>query len=68
MLLHIAAAFDETERVLRSVQDPQYLRALRFVGRKKIQVTLPGLAIHIGEHAQRHLGEAIIVCQLLRKL
>lgn len=68
MLLQIAAAFDETERALRSVHDPQFMRALRFVGRRKIQVTLPVLASHIGEHAQRHVGEAIVICQLLRKL
>jgi uncharacterized damage-inducible protein DinB len=66
MLLQLAAAFDEAKRVLRSVQDPEYLRALRFIGRKKIRVTLAGLAIHIGEHAQRHTGQAIVICQLLR--
>lgn len=68
MLLQIAAAFDEAERVLRSVEDPMYLRALCFIGRKKIRVMLGVLANHIGEHAQRHVGEAIVICQLLRKL
>jgi len=67
MLLQIAAAFDEAASVLRSVQNPEHLRALRFIGRKKIRVTLAGLAIHIGEHAQRHTGQAIVICQLLRK-
>jgi hypothetical protein len=66
LLLQIAAAFDEAERVMRSVQDPEFLRAVRFVGRKKIRTSLAGLAIHIGEHTQRHLGEAIVLCQLLK--
>ncbi len=67
MLLQVAAVFDEAENVLRSVQYPRELDSLRFVGRKKIRVSAAGLAIHIGEHAQRHVGEAIVICQLLKR-
>jgi hypothetical protein len=37
----------------------------RFVGRKQLPTTVGGLLVHIAEHTQRHLGEAIVTCKLL---
>jgi hypothetical protein len=66
LLKRISDAFESAERGMRLVRDDDTLRAARFVGRKKIRTNVAALAIHIGEHAQRHLGEAIVLCQLLR--
>jgi hypothetical protein len=66
LLQRISQAFESAEHAMRLVCDEDGLRAVRFVGRKKIRTNVAALAIHIGEHAQRHLGEAIVLCQLLR--
>lgn len=39
----------------------------RFVGRKQLPTTVGGLLVHIAEHTQRHLGEAIVTCKLLKE-
>lgn len=39
----------------------------RFVGRKRLPTTVGGLLVHIAEHTQRHLGEAIVTCKLLKE-
>lgn len=41
--------------------------APRYVGRKRLPTTVGGLLVHIAEHTQRHLGEAIVTCKLLRE-
>ena len=38
----------------------------RFVGRKLLPTTVGGLIVHIAEHTQRHLGQAILTCKLLK--
>ena len=42
------------------------LDASRFVGRQQLPTTLGGLLLHLAEHTQRHLGEAIITAKLAR--
>ena len=43
--------------------DPRSLADLREIGRKRIPVPLGTLLVHIAEHTQRHVGEAIITAQ-----
>jgi hypothetical protein len=38
----------------------------RGVGRKALPTTAGGLIVHIAEHTQRHLGQAILLAKLLR--
>jgi uncharacterized damage-inducible protein DinB len=38
----------------------------RYVGRKRLPTTVGGLLVHLAEHTQRHLGEAIVTCKLLK--
>jgi uncharacterized damage-inducible protein DinB len=38
----------------------------RFVGRKKLPVSLGGLLVHIADHTQRHAGQAITTAMVLR--
>ncbi len=37
-----------------------------YVGRARIAVPAIGLAIHIAEHTQRHLGQLIVLCRIAR--
>jgi hypothetical protein len=67
LLRQVADSIAKAEAAIRAL-DPAKLAELRFIGRNRIRTTASGLAIHIGEHAQRHTGQAITVCQLLRGL
>ena len=61
-LEHQLAAAEERLRKL----DTSDLTAPRYVGRKRLQVTVLGLLVHIAEHTQRHLGQAITTAKLVR--
>jgi uncharacterized damage-inducible protein DinB len=47
--------------------DPQSLYAPRTVGRRALPTTVIGLIVHLAEHTQRHLGQAITITKLLRQ-
>ena len=42
------------------------IRDHRAVGRKQLPTTVIGLLIHIAEHTQRHVGQAIVTAQVLK--
>jgi uncharacterized damage-inducible protein DinB len=46
--------------------DPEHLFDPRGVGRKALPSTVIGLLVHLAEHTQRHLGQAITLSQLVR--
>ena len=54
-----------TEERLRQI-DPQSLYEARGVGRKGLPTTVIGLLVHLAEHTQRHLGQAITTIKMLR--
>lgn len=41
------------------------LTATRYLGRKRIPVTLMGLLFHAAEHIQRHIGQALVTARML---
>ena len=41
---------------------------IRHVGRKRLEVTLAGLLIHLADHTQRHAGQAVTTAKLLMAL
>jgi hypothetical protein len=45
---------------------PEDFGLMRHVGRRRLPVTAIGLAIHIAEHGQRHVGQAISAAKLAR--
>ena len=63
------AAVDQSLRraaeIIRAI-DPATLAEPRWVGRKRLPTTVMGLLVHIAEHTQRHLGQAIGAAQLAR--
>jgi hypothetical protein len=65
LLTLIDAALDGYEEMLRSLHPEDY-GAIREIGRKRYQTTAIGVAIHIVEHAQRHIGGLIAAAKLAR--
>jgi hypothetical protein len=58
-------ALAHAEEVLRAF-DPGKLMEPREVGRKRLPTTAIGLIVHIAEHTQRHVGQAIVAAKLAR--
>ena len=63
----IQDAFSRAEMVARSL-DPVRLTDARSVGRKQLPTTVIGLVVHIAEHTQRHVGQAIAAAKLARAM
>jgi hypothetical protein len=52
-----------TQRVL--ALGSSSFEALRTLGKKQLHATLGGILVHVADHAQRHVGQAIIISKLL---
>ena len=60
----IDSVFDRvTEKV--KLLDPTGLSDKREIGRKQLPATVIGLLVHIAEHTQRHVGQAILTAKVL---
>jgi len=46
--------------------DPSILTEPRVVGRQRLPTTVAGLMLHIAEHTQRHVGQAITTAKFVR--
>ncbi len=46
--------------------DPSQFEEERKVGRKERPTTLGGLLVHVAEHTQRHVGQAIVTAKIVR--
>lgn len=55
----------EAEEVMRTLS-PAGFHEPRVVGRRKLPTTVAGLLVHIAEHTQRHVGQAIVTAKLVR--
>ena len=65
LLAEIDAVFAKADAAARSL-DPARLTEPRGVGRKRLPTTVIGLLVHIAEHTQRHVGQAICGAKLAR--
>ena len=45
---------------------PESFGEQRLVGKKKLPTTVAGLLVHVADHTQRHVGQAITTAQILR--
>jgi hypothetical protein len=52
--------------VLAMALDADDLAAPRGVGRKQLPSTVIGIAWHVAEHSQRHLGQAITIARIVQ--
>jgi uncharacterized damage-inducible protein DinB len=48
--------------------DPGTLETTRVVGAKKLQTSVGGLLVHVADHTQRHVGQAITTAKFVRAL
>lgn len=65
LLAAIDVTLQATENRLRTI-NPATIHEPRFIGRKRLPTTVLGLLVHIAEHTQRHLGQAITTAKLLK--
>jgi uncharacterized damage-inducible protein DinB len=65
LLRGVEEALAHCEAQVREV-DPGEFAATRGVGRRALPTTVIGLVVHIAEHTQRHVGQAVLTANLLR--
>lgn len=65
LLTAVDTTLAATEARLRTI-DPGTIHESRYIGRKRLPTTVLGLLVHIAEHTQRHLGQAITTAKLVR--
>jgi uncharacterized damage-inducible protein DinB len=65
LLAQVNESLAQAEDRIRSI-DPATLTEPRAVGRRQLPTTVIGLLIHIAEHTQRHVGQAIGAAKLAR--
>jgi uncharacterized damage-inducible protein DinB len=66
LLAIVNASLEDASTRVRSI-NPASLYDARFVGKKRLPTTVIGLLVHVAEHTQRHLGQAITTTKLLRE-
>jgi hypothetical protein len=65
LLAFIDAALDSYRKLILGLP-PEDFDSVREIGRKRYEATAIGVAIHIVEHAQRHIGGMIAAAKLAR--
>jgi len=67
-----AALFNELESELARAAvriraiDPSRFSEVRKVGRKELQTTVGSLIVHVADHTQRHVGQAITTSKIMK--
>jgi len=61
-----AALTQSSARILKLGEKPDALNQPRTVGRKNLPTTVAGLLVHIADHTQRHVGQAITTAKILQ--
>ncbi len=67
LLTALNRSLDHAETAIQSA-DPATFADPRYVGRKRLPTTVIGIIVHIAEHTQRHVGQAISAAKLARRL
>ncbi len=67
LIAEMVARLERVEQDVRGM-DPATLEEAREVGRGRLPSTAIGLIVHIAEHTQRHLGQAITTAKFVRSL
>ncbi|MCU1336884.1 MAG: DinB superfamily protein [Bryobacterales bacterium] len=66
LLSDIDAKLSDAERRIREI-GAATLDEPRYIGKKRLPSTVLGLLVHVAEHTQRHLGQAITTAKLARE-
>jgi uncharacterized damage-inducible protein DinB len=67
LLTGVSQALDAASARIRAI-DPATIADARFVGKKRLPTSVMGLLVHVAEHTQRHLGQAITTAKLVRSV
>jgi len=67
LLMRVDEVLTAADATLRAI-DPATLADPRAVGRQQLPTTVAGLMVHIAEHTQRHVGQAITTAKVSRNL
>lgn len=65
LLKNMEVVFGRVTEQVRAIPVSTYLEP-RGIGRRQLPTTVAGIIIHLSEHTQRHLGQAIIAAKLAR--
>jgi DinB superfamily len=65
LLVKVEAALARYGALVRELR-PEEFDGIREIGRKRLETTAVGLAIHIAEHGQRHTGQLVSAAKLSR--
>ena len=65
LLRGVDESLDAAEEQLRQL-NPDSLYEYRSVGRRELPTTVLGLIVHLAEHTQRHLGQAVTTIKMVR--
>jgi hypothetical protein len=65
LLASIDAALDGYRKLILNLK-PEDFGSVRHIGRRRYETTAISVAIHIAEHAQRHIGGIIAAAKLVR--
>ena len=66
LLAGVHAQLNAAEVRLRTVRKDS-MEEPRYIGKKRLPSTVLGLLVHVAEHTQRHLGQAITTAKLARE-
>ena len=67
LLARIEKSLTACEERLSQIS-PARLAEPRSVGRRALPTTVIGLVVHLAEHTQRHLGQAVTLAKILRQM
>jgi len=65
LLAELVVGFSKSVRRIRSFS-VSHLQEQRLVGKKQLPTSIGGLLVHIADHTQRHVGQAITTSKVLR--
>jgi uncharacterized damage-inducible protein DinB len=66
LFAELGAALNRSRQRVRALASAD-LAAPRSVGKRQLPTTLGGLLVHVADHTQRHVGQAITTAQLLTR-
>jgi uncharacterized damage-inducible protein DinB len=64
LLAELVVGFTKSARRIRAFS-PQHLDEERKVGKKQLPTTVAGLLVHVADHTQRHVGQAITTAKIV---
>jgi uncharacterized damage-inducible protein DinB len=64
LFAELNASLDQAAQRIRRLAAAD-LQELRVVGQKRLPTTLAGLLVHVAEHTQRHVGQAITTAKIV---